>query len=133
MMAEKFEITRADIIPVADYAKERAQRRKRIAEIKRNRRLAVGPFATFYFENFETMWHQVHEMLFIEKGGDGQIADELSSQYTLAYTSRNPRRDGSWRRIVVRAGRANATARTKLGYFAPGALERAGRAGQGVD
>ena len=63
----------------------------------------------------------------------GQIADELSSQYTLAYTSRNPRRDGSWRRIVVRAGRANATARTKLGYFAPGALERAGRAGQGVD
>lgn len=49
----------------------------------------------------------------------GQISDELSSQYTVGYTSRNGRRDGAWRRIVVRANRANLTARTKLGYFAP--------------
>ncbi|HMF96509.1 MAG TPA: VWA domain-containing protein [Vicinamibacterales bacterium] len=49
----------------------------------------------------------------------GQIADELSSQYTVGYTSRNPKRDGSWRRIVVRVGRPNLIARTKLGYFAP--------------
>jgi len=49
----------------------------------------------------------------------GQISDELSSQYTLGYTSRNPRRDGAWRRIVVRIGRPNLTARTKQGYFAP--------------
>jgi Ca-activated chloride channel homolog len=49
----------------------------------------------------------------------GQIADELSSQYTVGYTSRNPKRDGSWRRIVVRVNRPNLTARTKLGYFAP--------------
>jgi hypothetical protein len=83
MMAEKFEMTRADIIPVAEYAKERAQRRQKIAEIKRNRRLAVGPFAMFYFENFATMWHQVHEMLFIEKGGDGQIPDELAAYNPL--------------------------------------------------
>jgi Ca-activated chloride channel family protein len=48
-----------------------------------------------------------------------QIADELSSQYTVGYTSRNIRRDGAWRRIVVRTGRANTTARTKQGYFAP--------------
>jgi Ca-activated chloride channel family protein len=47
-----------------------------------------------------------------------QIADELSSQYTLGYSSKNPRRDGLWRRIVVRVNRANATARTKLGYYA---------------
>lgn len=47
-----------------------------------------------------------------------QIADELSSQYTLAYSSKNPRRDGAWRRIVVRVTRPNATARTKLGYYA---------------
>lgn len=47
-----------------------------------------------------------------------QISDELSSQYTLAYSSRNPRRDGAWRRIVVRVNRPNATARTKLGYYA---------------
>ena len=49
----------------------------------------------------------------------GQISDELSSQYTVGYTSKNPKRDGSWRRIVVRVARPNMTARTKLGYFAP--------------
>jgi Ca-activated chloride channel homolog len=49
----------------------------------------------------------------------GQISDELSSQYTVGYTSRNARRDGSWRRVVVRTTRPNLTARTKLGYFAP--------------
>jgi Ca-activated chloride channel family protein len=49
----------------------------------------------------------------------GQIADELSSQYTVGYTSKNPKRDGSWRRVVVRVARPNTTARTKLGYFAP--------------
>ncbi len=49
----------------------------------------------------------------------GQISDELSSQYTLGYTPRNPRRDGAWRRIVVRVNRPSVTARTKQGYFAP--------------
>ena len=49
----------------------------------------------------------------------GQISDELSSQYTVGYTSRNPKRDGSWRRIVVRVNRPSLTARTKQGYFAP--------------
>ncbi|HEX3701968.1 MAG TPA: VWA domain-containing protein [Vicinamibacterales bacterium] len=49
----------------------------------------------------------------------GQISDELSSQYTVGYTSRNPKRDGSWRRVVVRVGRPSLTARTKQGYFAP--------------
>jgi len=49
----------------------------------------------------------------------GQISDELSSQYTVGYTSRNGKRDGAWRRIVVRVTRPNVVARTKLGYFAP--------------
>ncbi|MBS1817154.1 MAG: VWA domain-containing protein [Acidobacteria bacterium] len=49
----------------------------------------------------------------------GQIADELSSQYTVGYTSKNPKRDGAWRRVVVRVSRPGATSRTKLGYFAP--------------
>ena len=49
----------------------------------------------------------------------GQISDELSSQYTVGYTSRNPRRDGAWRRVIVRVNRPNLTSRTKLGYFAP--------------
>jgi Ca-activated chloride channel family protein len=49
----------------------------------------------------------------------GQIADELSSQYTVGYISRNPKRDGAWRRIVVRTDRTGTAARTKQGYFAP--------------
>jgi Ca-activated chloride channel homolog len=49
----------------------------------------------------------------------GQISDELSSQYTVGYTSKNGRRDGAWRRVVVRVNRPNTAARTKQGYFAP--------------
>ena len=49
----------------------------------------------------------------------GQIFEEMSSQYTVGYTSKNPRRDGAWRRIVVRANRPGVTARTKEGYYAP--------------
>ena len=49
----------------------------------------------------------------------GQISDELSSQYTVGYTSKNARRDGAWRRVVVRVNRPNTTARTKQGYFGP--------------
>jgi Ca-activated chloride channel family protein len=49
----------------------------------------------------------------------GQIADELSSQYTVGYSSKNPKRDGSWRRVVVRVNRPSVIARTKQGYFAP--------------
>jgi Ca-activated chloride channel family protein len=47
------------------------------------------------------------------------IADELASQYTLGYTSKNPKRDGQWRRLVVQVSRAGVAARTKNGYFAP--------------
>jgi Ca-activated chloride channel family protein len=49
----------------------------------------------------------------------GQISEELSSQYTIGYTSRNPRRDGAWRRIVIRVNGQQLTARTKQGYFGP--------------
>lgn len=49
----------------------------------------------------------------------GQISDELSSQYTVGYTSKNPKRDGGWRRVVIRVNRQSTTARTKQGYFAP--------------
>lgn len=76
-------LTRADIMAMADYGKVRAERRRKIALVKRNRRIEVGPFATFYFENRATMWHQVHEMLFIEKGGEDQIADELAAYNPL--------------------------------------------------
>jgi hypothetical protein len=71
------------ILPFDEYAKHRADRRRQISEIKKNRRLEVGPFATFYFESYETMLHQVHEMLFIEKGGAAQIPDELAAYNPL--------------------------------------------------
>jgi hypothetical protein len=83
MTARKTEITRADIIPLAEYGKERAARRKALVEVKRHRRVPVGPYATFYFENYETMWQQIHEMLYIEKGGEEQIADELRAYNPL--------------------------------------------------
>ena len=76
-------LTRADIMDMADYAKVRAERRAAITALKRNRRLAVGPFATFHFECFETMWMQVHEMLHIERGGEEQIAGELEAYNPL--------------------------------------------------
>ena len=79
----KREITRADIIDIDDYAKNRREHKRRVSEIKRNRRVEVGPFATFYFENFDTMWHQVHEMLHIERGGEAQIEDELDAYNPL--------------------------------------------------
>lgn len=79
----KTEITRQDIMPIDDYIAERKERRKQLVETKRNRRVEVGPVATWYFENYETMWNQVHEMLYIERGGEEQIADELAAYNPL--------------------------------------------------
>jgi hypothetical protein len=77
------QLTRADILPLQEYAKIRRQRRRHISEIKKHRRIEVGPYATFYFENLDTMWQQIQEMLYIEKGGEGQIADELEAYNPL--------------------------------------------------
>ena len=82
-MSPKKHLTRADILPIEQYARERREHRKRVSDIKRNRRVEVGPFCTFYFENADTMWHQVHEMLYIERGGEAQIADELEAYNPL--------------------------------------------------
>src|ERR1700674_369458 len=76
-------ITRSDLIPVEQYAKERAERRRALLPVKKLRRIDVGPHATFYFENFDTMWLQVQEMLYIEKGGEAQIANELTAYNPL--------------------------------------------------
>ena len=76
-------ITRTDVLPMRDYAKVREERRRRMAELKKNRRVHVGPDVTFYFESFETMLHQVHEMLAVEKGGEAQIEDELRAYNPL--------------------------------------------------
>jgi len=76
-------LTREDILPVAEYAVVRREHRRRIAEINRRRRIEVGPFATFHFENHNTMRQQIQEMLHIEKGGDAQLEDELSAYNPL--------------------------------------------------
>ena len=76
-------ITRADIMPMEEYSRIRRQKAREITEHKRHRRVSVGPHATFYFESYQTMWRQVHEMLFVERGGEEQIEDELSAYNPL--------------------------------------------------
>jgi len=76
-------ITPSDILPYETYAKERRERRTKITAMKRARRISVGPDATFYFENYDTMFHQIHEMLHIERGGAEQVADELDAYNPL--------------------------------------------------
>jgi hypothetical protein len=77
MSKEKRQIEKQDLLPSDVYAKSRKQIRKDLVEFKKDRRIALGPYATFYFESFETMVAQVQEMLHIEKGGDEQLKDEL--------------------------------------------------------
>ncbi len=77
MPREKREIQKSDIMPLDAYIKDRKELRKNIVNFKKNRRVALGPYATFYFESYETMLAQVQEMLYIEKGGDEQLHDEL--------------------------------------------------------
>jgi hypothetical protein len=76
-------LTIADIIPPAEYARDRKEWKRRIGAIKRDRRVAVGPYVTFYFESRDTMWLQVQEMIFIEKGGLAQAPDELEAYNPL--------------------------------------------------
>tara|TARA_B100000900_G_scaffold168107_1_gene142805 strand:+ start:52 stop:645 length:594 start_codon:yes stop_codon:yes gene_type:complete len=83
MPREKREIQKSDIMPLDIYTKQRKELRKNIVEFKKNRRISLGPYATFYFENFETMLAQVQEMLYIEKGGDDQLKDELTAYNPL--------------------------------------------------
>ena len=77
MPKEKREIQKSDIMPLEAYIKNRKELRKNIVSFKKDRRIALGPYATFYFESYETMLAQVQEMLYIEKGGDEQLKDEL--------------------------------------------------------
>ena len=77
MSKEKRQIEKEDLMPADVYAEKRKQIRKELVEFKKNRRIALGPYATFYFESFETMVAQIQEMLHIEKGGDEQLKDEL--------------------------------------------------------
>jgi len=81
--ASRREITPADIMPMAEYGKIRREHRRKLVDVKRKRRAHVGPHVSFYFENYETMWAQVHEMLYIERGGAEQVEGELSAYNPL--------------------------------------------------
>tara|TARA_B100000902_G_C27134695_1_gene825434 strand:- start:258 stop:851 length:594 start_codon:yes stop_codon:yes gene_type:complete len=83
MPIDKREIEKNDIMPLDVYIKKRKELRKNIVEFKKNRRVSLGPYATFYFESYETMLAQVQEMLYIEKGGDDQLRDELEAYNPL--------------------------------------------------
>lgn len=83
MPREKREIVKKDIMPLDVYTKNRKELRKSIVSFKKDRRIALGPYATFYFESYETMLAQVQEMLYIEKGGDEQLNDELTAYNPL--------------------------------------------------
>jgi hypothetical protein len=76
-------ITSTDIMPLAEYGKIRREHRRNLVEVKRKRRIHIGPHVSLYFENYETMWAQVHEMLFIERGGDEQLEGELAAYNPL--------------------------------------------------
>ena len=79
----KRRIEPSDIVPNAEYGTIRAAKRRELSELKRKRRLEVGPFAMFAFESWDTMWFQVQEMLYIEKGGAEQIDGELAAYNPL--------------------------------------------------
>ena len=83
MPKDKREIKKEDIMPLDIYIKNRKELRKNIVEFKKDRRIALGPYATFYFESYETMLAQVQEMLYIEKGGEEQLKDELAAYNPL--------------------------------------------------
>ncbi|MEE8351012.1 MAG: DUF3501 family protein [Rhodospirillales bacterium] len=82
-MTSRHQITRDDIMALEEYTAQRSEKKTAISALKKNRRVSVGPDATFYFESYDTMFHQIHEMLYIEKGGDDQIDDELSAYNPL--------------------------------------------------
>ena len=83
MSKEKRQVEKEDLMSADVYAKSRKKIRKDIVEFKKGRRIALGPYATFYFESFETMVAQIQEMLHIEKGGDEQLKDELTAYNPL--------------------------------------------------
>ena len=77
------EIEKKDILSNDEYKEVRSERRKELVAYKNNRRISVGPFATFYFESFKTMLYQIQEMLFVEGAPEGQLEDELAAYNPL--------------------------------------------------
>ena len=83
MPADAREVTPADLLPDAEFAKVRKERRAALLPLKRLRRIELGPVCTVHFESYETMLFQIQEMLLIEKGGAAQVPDELAAYNPL--------------------------------------------------
>jgi len=83
MIMRKHEIAAGDLMSVEAYAKVRKERRAALVQRKKLRRLEIGPVCSMHFENYESMWFQVQEMLYIEKGGSEQIPGELAAYNPL--------------------------------------------------
>ncbi len=81
-------LTSEDIMAPADYARVRQAERQRLIALKRHRRISIGPVATAYFENFDTIRHQVHEMVHIERGGPEQVHEEIGAYGSLVPNGR---------------------------------------------
>jgi hypothetical protein len=83
MPADARKVTPEDLLPDAEYAKVRRERRAALLPIKRLRRVSLGPFCTFIFESYDSMLFQIQEMLLTERGGAAQIPDELAAYNPL--------------------------------------------------
>ena len=83
MPAADRKVIAADLLPDAEFAQVRRERRAALLPLKRLRRIELGPVCTFYFETYETMLFQIQEMLLVEKGGAAQVADELTAYNPL--------------------------------------------------
>ena len=76
-------INESDILNRDDYKVKRKSLREKMVLRKKNRRLDIGPYITIYFENRDTILHQINEMVYIENGGAEQIKDEISAYKSL--------------------------------------------------
>ena len=84
-MAQTNIIEKSDILTRDEYKIKRKSLREKMVLRKKFRRVDIGPYVTMYFENKDTIIHQINEMVYIEDGGEEQIDDEI-----LAYKSLVP-------------------------------------------
>jgi hypothetical protein len=74
----------SEILDLVEYEKVRDVRRRRVVELKKARRVAVGRYLTFVFENRDTVWFQIQEMVRAERiVDDAKIAEEVEGYNAL--------------------------------------------------
>jgi hypothetical protein len=76
-------IEKSDILSRNEYKSKRKSLREKMVLRKKFRRVDIGPYVTMYFENKDTIIHQINEMVYIENGGEEQINDEISAYKSL--------------------------------------------------